>query len=248
MKNFLIKYKNEKKAYHFTVNLISKYFFDYKEKIFPNDSFKNLHSLYNSRYTIYGTDETEEILKNELKTEFHKMNLDLTLNYSYEKYIIDLALFEAINEISRLLTNNSMFFVMMFKLNDFKDFEIKYYKSISIEDTETYKSLANKLYPKSDFEITDFELQENDKIDFEKASFPKAIAMLHEIGFFNLDKVKNLSLTSQYEIISIITGNQNIRSIKGNVSVLTDYSNENRARYTSNTHLEEMRKKLNEIK
>ena len=110
IKNFLIKYQNKKKASNFSINLVSQYLNKYQGNIFPNKEIENLNQLFNLRNSIYGLDASEEILKNELKEAFTEINLDKFQNYNYNKFIKELAIYEMINEISRLISNNFTLF------------------------------------------------------------------------------------------------------------------------------------------
>ena len=91
-------------------------------------------------------------------------------------------------------------------------------------------------------------INSKEDLDKRKIPLPQSIAMLKKIGFFDLELVKNLSKDSKFEIISIITGSQNIRSIKGNVNVLDADSIEDTMRYTSHLHLKKMADKLKSLK
>jgi hypothetical protein len=82
---------------------------------------------------------------------------------------------------------------------------------------------------------------ENDK------PIPYKIALLNEIGFFELDKIKKLSKENQFKIIQKLTSGTP-RTIKGNVNVLNKNSNEDRTKYTSNNYTDEVKIYLDKLK
>lgn len=79
-----------------------------------------------------------------------------------------------------------------------------------------------------------------------KDNIPYKIALLEEIGFFQLPKVKNLSKVKQREVISKIIGGTD-RQLKGNISVLDPNSLESRTRYTSFSYEEEVKRYLSSL-
>lgn len=64
-------------------------------------------------------------------------------------------------------------------------------------------------------------------------SLPLQIALLHEIGFFELEKIKNLNKDQREKIISILLNRTDTRGIRGNINVLNDQSKEDALKYTS---------------
>jgi hypothetical protein len=72
-------------------------------------------------------------------------------------------------------------------------------------------------------------------------SLPYKIALLHEIGFFDLPKLLAVDIGKREKIIkSLIGGNE--RDIRGNIAVLKPQSKDSRLKYTSNDHLEDVAK------
>jgi hypothetical protein len=151
IKAFFIKRKSQKRVFGVSSNEVIHYLtFEFIEKypIFKSEDFVKLHQMFCNRYRFYEIDQIQEILTNELKNEFDTItNSKLPINYNYIKLIKDIALIDAINEISRLLSNNNLLLGMMYKLNEFDNFEIREYKGIALEDTPIFKELHQKLYP-----------------------------------------------------------------------------------------------------
>lgn len=131
---------------------------------------------------------------------------------------------------------------------------IKTFGNGIIETWSRYKSLKF---------LTDLYLEEIEKLEYppnihankneaEKMSTPKSIAMLHAVGFFKLEKIKNLSEQSRHIIIAIILkkdyNNPNVlREIRGNCNVLNENSNEDRSRFTSFKHNKKMEDFLKQL-
>ena len=76
---------------------------------------------------------------------------------------------------------------------------------------------------------------------------PYKIALLQELGFFELDKIKKLTKENKFKVIQKLTGGTH-RTIKGNVNVLNSDSNEDRAKYTSNNYTDEVKNYLDKLK
>jgi len=70
------------------------------------------------------------------------------------------------------------------------------------------------------------------------------IAMLNEIGFFELPKIKAMAKGKKNEIIKILIG-YNVRDIAGNIAALDINSKQYGFNYTSHNHIEEVIKLLN---
>jgi len=88
--------------------------------------------------------------------------------------------------------------------------------------------------------------QANEDIEQEEKT-PYKIALLKELGFFDLDKIKNTSKENQYKIIQKLIGGT-IRTVKGNVLVLNPDSKEDCIKYTTNNHLDNAKYYLDKLK
>lgn len=80
---------------------------------------------------------------------------------------------------------------------------------------------------------------EIDLIEETEINLPYKIAILKELGFFELEKIKKLNKENMYKIVCKNTGG-NIRSVKGNILVLNSIGKEDREKYTSNNYLNEV--------
>lgn len=154
VKQFLIKRQNQNRLFLNAVNEIDNYIIDYsvnKSFIPKNENLKKLHLIFDNRYRIYASNHVQEIFSNEIKTGFDKLlTFELTKGYSYTGIVREIALLEALNEISRLLSNNARLLEMMYKLNEFEDFEIRTHGNLALEDYPIYKRLNLKLYPNAE--------------------------------------------------------------------------------------------------
>lgn len=153
IKNYLIKSKANERTYNYSSNKVRAYISEYQQDLFPNSEIKKLQNLFDRRAGYYETNATEKILKNELKDEFDRINK--VVNYDYIKYVKTLALYNVLDEISRLLSNNSLLLECFYIKNKFDDFEIKYYKGFDVVNTSIYKKLNEIIVepkPQKDFE------------------------------------------------------------------------------------------------
>jgi len=101
-------------------------------------------------------------------------------------------------------------------------------------------------------EINQEELEGTPEVDISNhkaLSIPKQIALLDATGFFNLEKVKQLTSDRLYQLVAMTIGKDpqdksHIRAIRGNIQALKPDSSENRLKYTSGTHLAYFKKIL----
>ena len=97
--------------------------------------------------------------------------------------------------------------------------------------------------------FTNYETVEKDD---KKFSRPKFIAMLNELGFFNWETIKDLSNDQKAKIILALLqqdyNNKNaIHNVVKNYQALNPQSELNPKKFTASTHLEEVKKILNNI-
>nr|WP_299168783.1 hypothetical protein [uncultured Allomuricauda sp.] len=78
------------------------------------------------------------------------------------------------------------------------------------------------------------------------SSLPYQIALLNEVGFFDLERLKGLSKSKQYDLLAKLL-NADSRSVKGNHAVLNPHSNENRTKFTSYNYMDEVKVYLNNL-
>ena len=151
IKQFLLKRQSRNKLFSTVINEVNHYLNDYsinKSCISKNENLKKLYLIFDNRYRVYANNHLQEIFFNEIKTGFDKLKtLELANEYSYIGIIKEIALLEALKEISRLLSNNARLFEMMYKLNEFEAFEIRIHSNLALEDYPTFQELHHKLYP-----------------------------------------------------------------------------------------------------
>ncbi len=90
------------------------------------------------------------------------------------------------------------------------------------------------------------QIEKGNEEEVEKG-IPYKIALLNEIGFFELEAIKSLTKENQFKIINQLTGSPT-RTIKGNVNILRNInSNEDNTKYTSNSYVDEVKNYLNKL-
>jgi hypothetical protein len=122
----------------------------------------------------------------------------------------------------------------------FLKFRRKYIYKEKEEEGIRSKFYKAKLKNSPNTETTKEEIEREEKT-------PYKIALLKELGFFELDKIKKLSKENSFKIIQKLIGGTP-RTIKGNINVLNEDSKEDRNKYTSNNHFEEVKKYLDKLK
>lgn len=193
-KDFFIKNHTEGITFNYTHNEFSAYLHnDFCSNVayLNNEAFNNLYTLFKLRASIYPIDYNQKIFENKIKPEFDKIDIEqLPESYNFFKFIEEVAFIESRNEISRLVSNNSRLLVMIFKLNRFDIFEIRYYENLPLEEYPYYKELESELYPE-DKENENLGLKGNEVKDYQDKIWFKTGVKLATGEAFNLyDKYK----------------------------------------------------------
>lgn len=259
IKHHLIAEKAKKRNVNLVHNELNQFLYNSipaKFEVNNNPALKKLLQLFETRFRLYGEDYINLIFSNEIKTGFNVIQpVDLPSGYTLKKLLMEIAIISAIDEISRLLSLNSSLLYLFYNSNDYSRFEIKEYRGVEIDETPIFIELNRRLNPNHYVDDTGLACfsEEIEEATDKAYSLPIAIALLDEVGFFELPKIKNLSPTSLAKIIAIIQlkdpNNKNTnRAISGNIRVLNSDNNENNFKYTSHKHGEKVKSILNEIK
>lgn len=151
IKLFLIKSKSENLTFGYSLNEVRSYVienYSKEKKFFENSNLIKLHAIFLQRHSIYEINQIQEIFANPILKAFRKIPVaELPKEYSYSKLIKDIALVEVKEEILRLLTNNSSLLHMFYQLNNFEEFEIRYYDNLLLEQYPIYKKMNLALNP-----------------------------------------------------------------------------------------------------
>lgn len=138
-----------------------------------------------------------------------------------------------------------------------------YYQRVPLEELEEYFKvfLKHKGYLIKnivDFVVYSFFLQyfnepkevkliiEPTSLNQNKVSLPYQIALLNELGFFELERIKHLPKEKVFAITAKLL-NADGRSVKGNYHVLNPKSEENRQRFTSYNYMSEVKNYLDRL-
>jgi hypothetical protein len=200
IKEALIKAKSESRTFNFTLNAIinSNQELINKNLIKSNKSLSLLELNYKKSLNNYSENAIELALKNDIYPEYLKLNGDeLPPNYIFQNFVFDLGALYGLTEVDRLFSNHSRLFEMMFKLNDFSDFEIKEFE-IELDNTHIFKKLHKRLYPQSKSVIkaqkTEVSISDIDP-KFTLLNNDEKILLIHIIynAFFKKNKIDNHS-------------------------------------------------------
>lgn len=188
IKDELLRYKEKNKTFSFAHNNILERI---QVKINSNEITKNsalnytFHVFKISR-SNYPEDFIKLALKNDTLDHFKSISSqDLPTNYSFINFTTDLAKLMSSNEISRLFNNHSVLFSMMYKLDDFRKFEIVSYNNLALEDTPLFKKLHKTLYPDTYVKIVkatgEIQTSKYQEVEFEisKFSLEEKLLLLH---------------------------------------------------------------------
>lgn len=150
IKHKLIQFNKESLSYNRAFNLTLELFenFEGKYSIKKETCLIELKLFYKNSLGNYSKNSIELTLKNEVKKKFSKLSLDnLNINYIFDSFVRELAITNAINELSRIFSNYSEMYKMMYNNDFFESFEIKDYHPIDFRDSKNYTDLLNKFYP-----------------------------------------------------------------------------------------------------
>jgi hypothetical protein len=115
---------------------------------YSNESLKKLHGLFVNCKRKYSKNSIQNSLTNNIKPEFDNIKIaELPANYMFDNLIDDIALIEAKNEISRLLSQNSMLIDMFFKFGEFDEFEIRDIGNIDMQNYPLFIKFNKRVYP-----------------------------------------------------------------------------------------------------
>ncbi|MGM0931945.1 MAG: hypothetical protein ACQEWD_00720 [Bacteroidota bacterium] len=151
---------------------------------------------------------------------------------------------DALNFISRLKGKDlkikglkGLLHYIEWKLNIHKDkIEPHIFEDVKLELLEKLKQYKEAEQPEKQKEGN------NQK----STDLPYKIALLNEIGFFDLPLMKSLPGTKKREVISKLIGGTD-RQIKGNINVLNPRSTDSRTRYTSFAYEDEVKKFISNL-
>lgn len=188
IKNELITYKEKNREFTFAHNAISKSIYEKNEMniINKNSSLRELYHHFIASRSGYSEDFTRLSLENEAIEKYNSIDsIDLPSEYSFKLFTRDLALLMSATEINRLFSNHRSLFEMMYELNNFKNFEIKTYDNIAIEDTQLFQKLHKKLYPNQYLKLVkatgEIQTSKYEDVEFEISKFTidEKIFLLH---------------------------------------------------------------------
>lgn len=153
-KDFFIEKKSENRKYLYVRNKLEVYLYnDYVKDIhfLKNDNLMNLYSIFQNRASYYDNEFMLDVFKVEIKNDFNKIDIkQFPKNYNYVKFIQEVAIIESRTVIFSLISNLNIcvWFEMIYKLNRFDFFEIRYYKHLPIEKYPHYEEMVLELRSK----------------------------------------------------------------------------------------------------
>jgi len=179
-----------------------------------NANIKELYDIFKNRDSKYSEDEIDCIIENDILIIFQKLNKEeLTKINSIFNLIKEFALKDVLKEITRLLQNNSRLFELMYDLNEFDKFEIKYYRQQRLEHTDIFICLNKRIYPELYLEKTiQLITTNNDENSCENLYTSEKTILIDLV--FTTSNWTNLSVRKKSRIISLIIGSNpdNIRN------------------------------------
>ena len=144
-----LKYKNEGYAFNYTYNEIQKSSFAYTEslnKTLQNEKMVPYSKLFSERFQIFDEDYILNVIDKRITPLLIK-NKEAS-QFSLEHFMYTNAKIDAIKNASRIFGNFNRLFELMFKLNDFRKFELIEYTS-TVENIPLFHKLKERVYPKA---------------------------------------------------------------------------------------------------
>ncbi|MCL9804597.1 hypothetical protein NAT51_03630 [Flavobacterium amniphilum] len=223
MKHKLIQFNTEALSFGRASNLLHELFRGFREKLLINKTTEltELAYTYQKSLSNYSKNCIELVLKNEVRKGFSELNLTSTYNtYTFELFIKELAITNAMNELLRVFSNYSEMFKMMYDNDYFDSFEIQDYSPANHWDSKIYIDLETRFYPSRKSTETYSEnfietYLDNTIYDFE-SSIPlfnekEKAYLLHSI-YKIIEEAKGtakLNNTEFYKVLSIVNLNDN---------------------------------------
>ena len=128
MKASLIEFKKSKRTFNFALNQTAQKIDLLCEKS-NIENYLTLNRLYKFNNQVlkhYAVGSIALSLQNEVYSEYSKLDEDLLpLNYTFEKFIADLAVFHALNELHRVFKLEADLFEIMYVSNEYKGFNFE---------------------------------------------------------------------------------------------------------------------------
>jgi len=165
-KVLLIKNKKQGRNFNnFHNKTTSKIYELSTNKFYINTSnkFNDIIRAYDNRYSFYDDKFTNLIFANELLENFTSIK-DVKKDYTFKKCIAELAQINGLKEAHSRLQKTYNLLEIMYKLNDFSEFEL-WSDNTGIEGSKFYEKYRNKLYPPAIIDKTNinFEIKEEHK-------------------------------------------------------------------------------------
>ncbi|GEM_PF-3356446 len=114
-----------------------------------NEKLNELRNLFFEKLSRYKKDSVQKVFKNIIKSKFDNIDVtQLPRDYNFIKFIDEVAFIQSKNEISRMLSYNYTYFDMIYELNRFDIFEIRYYHRLAKESYPYYKELSLEINSK----------------------------------------------------------------------------------------------------
>lgn len=197
VKHKLIQFNKESLSYNRAFNLTLELFTNHEEKYLIKKETRliELKCFYKNSLGNYSKNCIELTLKNEVKKSFSKLSLlTININYTFNSFVRELAITNAINELSRIFSNYSEMYKIIYNNDSYELFEIKDYHPIDFRDSKNYTDLLNKFYP---LEKSTENYSENFSIIYSDDSIDD---LENDIPNFN-EKEKAFLIHSIYKII-----------------------------------------------
>ena len=125
--------KNSKRSFGICVDEIRTELNEISSKkllLLQHSKLKSIAQLFNRRFSLYTENQESHILENEIYTEFKKINEnEFPRKYSFHRLIFEMALYNALHEAERLMTNNNLLYELIYEFNELDKFELTAYDS-----------------------------------------------------------------------------------------------------------------------
>lgn len=212
------------------------------DAFFPNEDWGIFETCYDKWYL-------REFSLENYRVELHTY---LAFNEKTELDFVEESLNEVENYCSYLsrVYHDEKLHELFFRINKLSEHPIFEIKSIS-----DIKSIIGNWWGNGEQTKKDLQIQLNRlkpinsdlaKTKKKATSLPYQIALLNELGFFELDKLKNLPQDKVYQLTAKLL-NADKRGVSGNHRVLDPNSNEDVKRYTSYNYMDEVKKYLDKL-
>ncbi|MCR8667411.1 hypothetical protein NO995_06950 [Aestuariibaculum sp. M13] len=173
IKNQLIDYKNNYSSFYNAFNTILKENYVKGQDSFINkeEPYRGLYNLFQDRFRLFEAEHNLKIIELVILEKYN--SLKISIDYTFDEFILELAKVEALKENNRLFHLYSTIYKLMYQVGVFDDFELVEYNMVE-ENVPLFKKYHALIYGVKSKSLSLLENNRQEEINFKiKSKFLK---------------------------------------------------------------------------